>query len=611
MERILVYNPMYDKIPQNSVLQNGTVRFEVRIEKSYAQTLKGINFVLRQDGAEPVKFEMEKLTSLPQYARYMYMHTFENTGVFWYYFEIVESEKTYFLQQSEDLNAASCDEVSNPFMQLVTVEQPESEGFCGGVMYHIFVDRFCAKDVDESLYKGKVLRKDWGGEVNSYIGQKEVLNNEFYGGNFEGIISKLDYLKTLGVTTIYLSPICKAFSNHKYDIGDYMEIAEEFGGEEGFKKLIAAAKEKGIGIIIDAVLNHTGSDSRYFNKKGSYDSVGAYQSKNSPYYSWYNFTNYPDKYDCWWSVKILPQIRKESIEFQNFICDEVLPKYLKLGVQGFRFDVIDELKSDFVDRIRETVNKYNDKAVLIGEVWEDASNKIAYGERKKYFENGQLNSVMNYPLKDAIIKYCLDEDENALVYVIRMLKDHYPKQVQSHMMNIIGTHDTMRILSVLSLGCDRRDSSYKKKDTVVPAKLRIEGLRRLKIASLLQFTTVGVPCIYYGDEAGLTGDNDPFNRKCFPWDNINKSIYEWYKDLGRLRQNPAFCGGDVNVLYSGEGVVVYDRVLDNDRVLVLINNSKNPFPARIDNEMKNFETGELFQGDLVMDPYTFLIFEKV
>jgi glycosidase len=288
-----------------------------------------------------------------------------------------------------------------------------------------------------------------------------------------------------------------------------------------------------------------------------------------------------------------------------------LPKYLKLGVQGFRFDVVDELKSDFVDRIRETVNKYNDKAVLIGEVWEDASNKIAYGERKKYFENGQLNSVMNYPLKDAIIKYCLDEDENALVYVMRMLKDHYPKQVQSHMMNIIGTHDTMRILSVLSLGCDRRDSSYKKKDTVVPAKLRVEGLRRLKIASLLQFTTVGVPCIYYGDEAGLTGDNDPFNRKCFPWDNINKSIYEWYKDLGRLRQNPAFCGGDLNVLYNGEGVVVYDRVLDNDRVLVLINNSKNPFPARIDNEMKNFETGELFQGDLVMDPYTFLIFEKV
>ena len=614
MERILVYNPMHDKVPTGAAVIGSAIRFEVQIEKSYALSLKNVYLIIDQDGdGENVKYPMQQASSTSQYARYTITHLFEKKGVFFYYFEIEEENKSYFLEQGDYLNAKSCDNVSNMFLQLITEEQPEAPNFYGGIMYHIFVDRFCCVDPDEKAYKGKILRKDWGGKINSYIGKKQedILNNEFFGGNFKGIISKLDYLQDLGVTTLYLSPICKAYSNHKYDIGDYLTIAEEYGGEKDFKLLVEKAKEKGMGIIIDAVFNHTGADSLYFNKYGNYDSVGAYQSVDSPYADWYEFKSFPDTYACWWGVKIMPQIRKDSKSFQDFICEKVLPKYQDLGVQGFRFDVVDELSAEFADRIADTLRAKNPETVLIGEVWEDASIKTAYNEQKRYFEDAKLNSVMNYPVKDAIISYCLTGDENTLAYNLRIIKDHYPKQVQNCLMNIIGTHDTMRILTVLSQERNSRDGSYGKLDTKVTKKELEKGIKRLKIASLLQFTVMGVPCIYYGDEVGITGDGDPFNRKCFPWDNINKELLDWYKALGRIRKNKAFVHGDLNVLYNANGAIVYERLTVTDRVLILINNGQYPFEATIDNLMKDMLNGEFVKGDIVIPPQGYVILEKV
>ncbi len=611
MERILVYNPMYDNTPQGSVIEGSPVRYELKIEKSYALELKEVNICF-SCGEKAFKLKLKKATSTEQYARYTITYSFAQRGEYKYYFEISEKNgNIYFLEQGNYLNAKSCNNITCPYIQQVTIKQPEAENFYGGIMYHIFVDRFCSENPQEKDYAGKVLRKDWGGEVNSYIGQREIPNNEFYGGNFKGIISKLDYLKDLGVTTIYLSPICKAASNHKYDTGDYLTIAEEFGGEEDFRLLIEKSAEKNIGIIIDGVFNHTGSNSLYFNQQGTYNEVGACQSQNSPYFYWYNFINYPNTYDCWWGVKILPQIKKDSLPFQNFVCDKVLPKYFNMGIQGMRFDVIDELNASFTTRIGQTIRTIKPDAVLIGEVWEDASTKVAYGEAKKYFEEGKLNSVMNYPVKDGIIDYCLRGDENALTNAIRNIKTHYPKQVQNCLMNIIGTHDTMRILSVLGRGENIRESSYGKKDTILTLEQFNKGVKLLKIASLLQFTVQGVPCIYYGDEAGLCGDGDPFNRKCFPWDNINSEIHSWYKLLGKMRQNPVFKQGDINILYHSNGVVVYERIDEGNRVLVLINNGEFPYEAEIDHLMLDIVSHEYVKGDIILQPQEFIILEKV
>ncbi len=612
MERILVFNPMYDKTPQGGAVQNSAVRFEIKIEKSYALSLDKVNIVIEKDGCKATYYEMEEHTSTEQYARYVYSQGFEDTGIYWYYFEIKQKDgETYYLQQGEDLNAMGCDKVNNKFMQLVTVEQNKAESFYGGIMYQIFIDRFCGVNVSLDNYEGKIFRQDWGGEVNSYIKEKVIANNEFFGGNFEGIISKLDYLKSLGVTTIYLSPVAEASSNHKYDTADYLTIAKEYGGEEAFARLIAEAKAKGIGIIIDGVYNHTGADSVYFNMNNNYDSVGAYQSKSSPYASWYNFSDFPDKYDCWWGVRILPQINKNSKAFQDFVCDSVLPKYLNLGVYGIRFDVVDELNNDFLERISKTARGINQDTLLIGEVWEDASNKFAYGTRKRYFENNLLNSVMNYPIKDSILQYCITGDENSFVYNIRLIKDHYPKAVQDSLMNILGTHDTRRILSVLGTGIDTRESAYKKVCyKLTPDELK-RGKNRLKIASLMQYTIMGVPCIYYGDEVGLEGDNDPYNRRCFPWNNIDEEVLNWYKTLAKIRQNPVFKQGDFNILYSGEGVIVYERIDEDNRVLVLINNGKYPYEARIDRSMTDMITGNVIKGDVVVPCGGFMILEKI
>lgn len=612
MERILVYNPMYDKTPQGGALKYSVIRFELKIEKSYALSLDGVYLVIGKDGYETYKEIMVQETSTEQYARFVVTKTLEHTGVFWYYFEITQKDgKKYFLEQGEDLNAVSCDKVTNRFLQLVTRPQTELDNFYGGIMYHIFVDRFCKKDVNENAYQGKVLRQDWGGEVNSYIGQKEILNNEFFGGNFKGIISKLDYLKSLGVTTIYLSPIGSANSNHKYDTADYLKVAEEYGGDEGFRELTKEASKKGIGIIIDGVYNHTGADSVYFDMYGKYNTLGAYESKDSPYYDWYNFTKYPTEYDCWWGVKILPSIKKDSKSFQDFICYKVLPYYFNMGISGIRFDVVDELSNEFLEKIATTTRIIKKDAVLIGEVWEDASNKLAYGVKKNYFEHNLLNSVMNYPIKDAIIEYALTGNEDSFVYNIRLIKDHYPKEVQDALMNILGTHDTKRILSVLGTGRNERDASYRKTCYKLTRDERTLAKNRLKIASLLQFTIMGVPCIYYGDEVGLEGDNDPYNRRCFPWDNIDEELLSWYKTLAEIRKNPVFKTGDFNILYSGEGVIVYERIDDENRVLVLVNNGEYPFEAKIDNLMKNMITGELTIGDIVVPPSDFLVFEKI
>lgn len=179
-------------------------------------------------------------------------------------------------------------------------------------------------------------------------------NNRFYGGTLLGIIDKLEYIRSLGVDTIYLSPIFDAASNHKYDTADYMSVDSMFGGEKAFKALIKKAHEYGIGIILDGVFNHTGSDSIYFNKYGHYKTLGAYQSKKSKYYSWYDFKNYPDEYTAWWGIDILPRIHPDKPDCRKYFVgkDGVIAKYASMGIDGFRLDVADELSDDFIAEIK-------------------------------------------------------------------------------------------------------------------------------------------------------------------------------------------------------------------------------------------------------------------
>ena len=439
----------------------------------------------------------------------------------------------------------------------------------GGFIYQIFPDRFCkGKDIKIS---GKIMRK-WG-EEPYYLPDADgkIKNNDFFGGNFKGIEKKLSYLKNLGVTAIYLNPIALSYSNHRYDTADYLTIDSLLGGEKDLLSLIKKAHDYGIKLIFDGVYNHTGDDSVYFNKYNTFDSVGAYQSKNSKYYAWYTFQKYPNTYTSWWGINVLPTINKNSKEFEDFILNKVLPYYFNLGFDGIRLDVVDEIPTPFVKKIRKVVKKLNANAVIIGEVWEDATNKIAYGNRREYFLGNELDSVMNYPLKSVIINALTQGDVNGLITTIKEQVNNYPKPALSVLMNILGTHDTARILTVLSgvdIPSDRESAS---KLTLTKTQKAIAE-ERLLCAYTILFTLYGVPTVYYGDEVLLSGAKDPFNRRCMDFSLPKGKVYNLIKKLSKIRkENPVFSQGETVVDNLQNGVLRYKRTLGDEEIDVIVN----------------------------------------
>ena len=335
-----------------------------------------------------------------------------------------------------------CTKESGEYFQLSICEDkyPDCRRKQGGVIYHIFVDRF-NRGGNIEVKENAIMVDNWEQipEYPAYPGAP-LKNNCFYGGTLYGVIDKLDYISSLGVNIIYLSPIFDAASNHKYDTADYMTVDKMFGGEDALKALISEEHKRGISIILDGVFNHTGSDSIYFNREGNYPSVGAYQSKESVYYPWFDFQSYPDKYTCWWGIDILPRINTTKEEVCDFIAGEggVVDTYSRMGIDGFRLDVADELPDDLIARIKSTLSGYNKDNILYGEVWEDASNKIAYDTRKKYYLGNELDGVMNYPIRTGIIEYLKNGRIDELSYALTTVTDNAPKRIRDLQMNLLG-----------------------------------------------------------------------------------------------------------------------------------------------------------------------------
>lgn len=446
----------------------------------------------------------------------------------------------------------------------------------GATMYHVFVDRF-ARGAGEVYYApDAILCEDWEhGQVQypPYPGAP-LKNNLFFGGNLWGMIEKLDYLCDLGVTVLYLSPIFRAKSNHKYDTGDYREVDLGFGGDRALDALLDAAHARGIRVILDGVFNHTGDDSRFFNRYGSYDSVGAYQSVDSPFFHWYRFRHHPDDYECWWNIPILPRLCTDAPDCADYFLgqDGVVAHYLARGVDGWRLDVADELSEDFLYRLRARAKATRPDAAVIGEVWENAADKIAYGARRHYLQGGQLDSVMNYPFRDAVLAYLQSGDACALAAALCDLYRSYPRCVSDALMNLLGTHDTARIATVLG----GEDTAPLQNDALavkrMPPDVRARALTLLRLASVLQYTVFGFPSVFYGDEVGMEGYGDPFCRRPYPWHAQDTSLLDHYRRLGALRRDcQALHGGDFTVLQAEGGVFVFAREKGEQRVIVAVN----------------------------------------
>ena len=561
-------------------------------------------FVFWQDGKDRTPLSMQRIEN-----GFSITLRFHQTGLYFYYFRIGDE---YFGCGS--LRDGTFTPQANLISWQITVYEEHyttPDWMKGGVMYQIFPDRF-NKSGNLPVRNDKILRSDWGGTPNYKPNSSgRVLNNDFFGGNLNGITEKLDYLKSLGVTVLYLNPIFEAYSNHRYDTGDYLKIDPLLGTEADLDRLVSEANRRGIRIILDAVLNHTGSDSRYFNRYGHYDSIGAYQSKDSPYSDWYHFSDFPNSYDCWWGIDTLPAVNERSPSYQEFIFgkDGVLQHWLDHGISGYRLDVADELPDFFLEKLRTTVKTVSPDSVIIGEVWEDASNKIAYSERRRYLQGNELDSVMNYPLKDAIIRFIISGKTSELRETLYMLLDNYPKETLDCLMNILGTHDTARILTVFGgKNCSGKDEmAY----TILSPEDRKRAKEKVKMAAILQFTLPGIPCIYYGDENAMEGYQDPFCRRCFDWDNTDEEMLSFYRTLGRIRKEyPVFRNGEYDEVFADSGCLVYERRDKNQTIYIWVNRSENSYSIHFNGIYCELFSGKQFCNYIECGPQSYGIFIK-
>ena len=548
---MVYYNPL-DKFYKSQI---GAVSAEKEITFRVKGDFNSVVFVLNKDGENTSTYHL----MVKNKDCFECSIKFER-GLYFYYFYLDDNK--YLGLSSEYLGIIT--DKPNPFQLTVYHKDYVVPSWLkGGVIYQIFPDRFFIGDKNKHIPSGRIIHENtFDTPIYKPNDKGQVLNDDFYGGDIKGIISKLDYIKSLGVTAIYLNPIFKAYSNHRYDTGDYLQIDPLLGTKDDFVRLIQKSTELNIKIILDGVFNHTGDDSLYFNKYGNYDSIGAYQSKDSKYYDWFNFEHYPDKYESWWGIKTLPSVNENSESYIDFITGEngVIDYYTRLGIGGWRLDVVDELPSAFVKKIRSAVKRVNSNAIVIGEVWEDASNKISYGKRREYFQGYELDSVMNYPLKEAIIDFVRNKNVKNLSNVIKEQLDHYPVDVVNSLMNILSTHDTYRLITAVAGKSMDGKSKDEMSITSIPREKLAVAKYKLKIATLLQYTLYGVPSLYYGDEIGMEGYSDPLNRKFYAWDNQDEELLEWFRFLGRLRSEfSVFVDGELEQIYASNGAFVFIR----------------------------------------------------
>lgn len=542
----------------------------------------------------------------------------DKKGIYFYYFETKTNRghSTMYKGMGGEANTGAA---GNRWQLTVYDKNFDTpDWLAGGIMYQIFPDRFCnSGEKKTGVPDDRELREDWGGEPRWKPDENGIVrNSDYFGGDLRGIAQKLPYLASLEVTCLYLNPIFEAHSNHRYNTADYSKIDPLLGTEEDFEYLCTEAKKYGIRVILDGVFNHTGSDSKYFNRENRYDTQGAYNSKESPYYSWYNFSQWPDKYESWWNFDTLPNVNETNYEYNEYINGKggIIQKWLEKGASGWRLDVADELPDEFLDNITKAAKSKNPDALILGEVWEDASNKSAYGVRRRYLLGGQLDTVMNYPFREAILRYLNGEHSSMCMDAIENIVENYPPQCVKLLMNHIGTHDTERAITVLAgdpAGYNGREwqSSHKLSQSQYD-----KGVQKLMLASLLQFTLPGVPCIYYGDEVGMEGYRDPFNRGCYPWGNENSTLLFWYRRLARLRKNyEVFKDGSLRNAYSHNSIMSFERYRtlengDEEVIFVGVNRSDDNASIHYKLESPTHVMGTVYSDvDFKLPPYGFTV----
>ena len=542
----------------------------------------------------PERAEAREMEREPEVRSRRYGITFtvpERGCLVWYYFLIRQGEEIcwYGSNEAQQGGMGQLWDREPPSFQITVYDRDSvtPAWLKQAVVYQIFPDRFCRGKVPADRFQGKpgaLIHSAWEGDP-CYVKDKEgqVAYYDFYGGTLEGILEKLPYLEELGVNCLYLNPIFQARSNHRYDTGDYKAIDPFLSSEETFRILCREARRHGMRILLDGVFSHTGADSRYFNRARTYKGLGAWQGPASPYYKWYHFRKYPEDYGCWWGDRSLPEVTETEPSYLDFIIrdkDSVLHHWLDAGISGWRLDVADELPDGFLTCFYQELKAKEPEAALIGEVWEDASNKESYGIQRQYLSGGKLDSVMNYVLRNLMLDFALGKtDAQGADRRYWQQVENYPRENLYAMLNLLGSHDVERLRTLL-------EARYE------PEKARaLNGLLRA-----WQMTLPGAPAVYYGDEAGLTGGRDPENRKPFPWGKEDKQLEGCCRSLIQLRRShTALSTGRFQTFRAQGDGYVYGRFLEGGRdvfgqpgengvFVIALNRGDQPLQAEVDTE---------------------------
>jgi len=604
-------NPNY-RFPTGAVPAGTAVGLSLLVPKG--EGARSLSVWFSEDGHPAEERPLTLTEETDGFQRWTVSLTPKRPGLYWYTFHM-KGDGWDRVYGKDCRNRPVCNEKFPPAWQ-ITVYDPEQkipEGWTGGFIYQIFPDRFFRtgeqirpEGKEYATFRGPEELPTWQRQPNG-----DLDTTDFFGGNLKGIEEKLGYLAGLGVTALYLNPIFEAYTNHRYDTGNYEKIDPILGTEEDLEDLCAAARRKGIRIILDGVFSHTGDNSVYFNKFGRYPGPGAYQSQESPYRSWFKFKTWPEDYESWWGIRQLPEVDETNPEYREYVTGKtgILRRWLRAGADGWRFDVADELPDVFLDEARKAIKEEKPDALFLGEVWEDASNKEAYGQRRRYLLGDQLDSVMNYVLKEAVLSFILTGDGEDFAERISNMAENYPPCALHCAMNLIGTHDTPRILTLLT-GVPLPKEIKKQVELTFSEEEKSLALQRLKLADVLLFTLPGIPSVYYGDEAGVFGGQDPLNRSFYPWGKENRELQDHVRTLGTLRKTQAVLKeGTVEFLRAEPELTVFRRTDGiHPPLTVAVNCGNEKKEISLPEECKDLLTGHPLPPNLSLPPLSAVAF---
>lgn len=438
----------------------------------------------------------------------------------------------------------------------IFAEEPFPAGGYFEVPYIHEVDLFAAPEWAKSavfyqIMPDRFANGDSGNDPEGTLewGAGPTLDSHF-GGDLQGIIDHLDYLSDLGITALYLTPVFAAPSYHKYDTTDYYAVDPQFGDTKLLKKLIQYAHDRDIKVVLDAVLNHTHLDFPPFQDVLEH-------GEQSQYADWFHIDSFPvrvgngeqeSNYATFGFYEHMPKLNTANPEVKKYLFDVATFWLKEVQADGWRLDVANEIDHHFWRGFRETVKSVNPEAYLIGEVWSNSMNWLL---------GDQFDSVMNYPFADRVLRFFQEDGQSAEAFAaeISNLLVRYPQQVNEVIFNLLGSHDTPRVLTLCG-----------------------EDKRRLKLAIVFLFTYIGTPCIFYGDEIGLKGDDDPDCRKCMEWDpdRQDRELYDFYKLMIALRkEHKVLRSGFFRFLQANadERGIIYERIDDNSHFIVWMNNT--------------------------------------